>query len=66
MYVERIEFRLINLIVLPDLGIEPLQRLEVLPLMRVVKSLAKIEVVQFFRLRRSRPEQEQHASRRYR
>ena len=66
MYVERIEFRLINLIVLPDLGIEPFQRLEVLPLMRVVKSLAKIEVVQFFRVRRSRPEQEQKTSRRYR
>ena len=55
MYVERIKFGLINLIVLPDLGIEAFQCLEVLPLMCVVKCLTKIEVVQFFRPRRGRP-----------
>ena len=55
MYVERIKFGLINLIVLPDLGIEAFQCLEVLTLMRVVKCHTKIEVIQFFCSRRDRP-----------
>ena len=41
--VQRIELRLVEAVMLAELGIEPLERFEVVPLMRVVQRLAEIQ-----------------------
>ncbi len=46
--VQRIEFRLVEAGVLVDFGVEALQRLEVVPLVRVIERLAEVEILQLF------------------
>ena len=48
--IERIEFGLVEAGMLADFGIEPLQRLEVIALVRVIERLAEVEILQLFAL----------------
>ena len=55
--VERIELRLVDAAVLGELGVEPLQRLEVVALIGVIERLSEIEVLQVGSRRRARGQQ---------
>jgi len=50
MKIESVPFRLIEPIVLFDLGVEPFERLEVQPLVGIVKRLTEIQILQFLGL----------------
>ena len=54
--VQRIALRLVDAAVQGELRIEPLQRLEVVPLVRVIERLAEIQVVQILARARTRGE----------
>ncbi|MDH4283353.1 MAG: hypothetical protein OEV36_11915, partial [Myxococcales bacterium] len=50
--VERVEPGLVDPVVLGDLGIEPLERLEVVLLVRLVERLSEVEILQLGAQRR--------------
>jgi hypothetical protein len=50
MVVQRVELGLVEAGMLADLGIEPLQRLEVVTLVRVIERLAEVQILQLFAL----------------
>jgi hypothetical protein len=52
--VERVELGLVEPGMLADLGIEPLQRLEVIALVRIIERLAEVKILQRFAMTRTR------------
>ena len=54
MRIQRVEFRFVNLVMLPDFAVETFERLEEMPLMGVVEGLAKMQIVQLAAAARTR------------
>ena len=63
MYIQSVQLRLIDLVVLPYLSVQALQRFEVLALVCVVKRLTKVEIAKLFTLRLRYPGKEQQSRR---
>jgi hypothetical protein len=58
--IQRVEFRLVNTVVLQDFRVKPFERLEEVPLVRVVKRLAEIEVFEFLAIGRKCTQTQKH------